>query len=117
MFIDCIFFYLFSGEQTLESTKLPLLYPLDTHSVVKRLQHKPFYPGFSEAQAEEIKDILVDVMQINVDHMNKNLVTKPQQVFINAYYITFAAALRRTMRVMNFSLQNSIISRQWTFSK
>ena len=31
-------FYLFSGEQTLESTKLPLLYPLDTHSVVKRLQ-------------------------------------------------------------------------------
>ena len=38
-----------------------------------------FYIGMPETQAEALVDSLVQIMQVEMDYMTKNMVTKPQQ--------------------------------------
>ena len=38
------------------------------------------FTGFSSTQAEAVVWALIQISQTTLDHMNKNMVTKPQQV-------------------------------------
>lgn len=41
--------------------------------------------GFPREQAEVVTRAFVDVINTNIEHQTKTLVTKPQQVSVNSY--------------------------------
>ena len=44
--------------------------------------------GFSSNQAESVVHALVQITEATLDHMNKNMVTKAQQVIVVVYLYT-----------------------------